>query len=101
MNRATLAVLAGGVLCLGVAGHAQPAAKRTPAPALPAALKPAPIRPAVIKPVAAHTQDLNPVIKRYCAGCHSENGKAGGLSLVAFDVTRAAQNAEVSEKAIR
>jgi hypothetical protein len=58
-------------------------------------------RTQTLKPVAAHTQDLNPVIKRYCAGCHSDKGKAGGLSLAAFDVTQAAQNAEVSEKVIR
>jgi len=60
-----------------------------------------PPRAQTLKPVAAHTQDLNPVIKRYCAGCHSDKGKAGGLSLAAFDVTQAAQNAEVSEKVIR
>ena len=27
-------------------------------------------------------------VKQYCAGCHSERGKAGGLSLAAFDVAR-------------
>jgi Protein of unknown function (DUF1592)/Protein of unknown function (DUF1588)/Protein of unknown function (DUF1585)/Protein of unknown function (DUF1587)/Protein of unknown function (DUF1595) len=97
MNRATLGFLAGGVLCLGVAGNAQraqPAAKPTSAP-------PAAVKPAAIKPVAAHSPDLNPVVKRYCAGCHSDKGKAGGLSLAAFDVGQAAQNAEVSEKMIR
>jgi Protein of unknown function (DUF1587). len=49
-------------------------------------------------PAAAPTPDLT---KQYCVGCHSEKGKAGGLSLVAFDPTHADQNAEVSEKIIR
>ena len=48
-----------------------------------------------------HTQDLNPVVKRYCAGCHSDKGKAGGLSLAAFDVAHAAQNPDVAERVIR
>ena len=64
--------------------------------------------PAAVKPVASHAPtatapDFNAVVKRYCAGCHSETGKAkaGDLSLASFDVTHAAQNAEVAEKMIR
>ena len=64
--------------------------------------------PAAVKPVASHAPtatapDFNAVVKRYCAGCHSETGKAkaGDLSLVSFDVTHAAQNAELAEKMIR
>ncbi len=41
---------------------------------------------------------------RYCAGCHSERGKAGGLSLAAFDATQVGQDpaiGEVAEKMIR
>jgi len=45
--------------------------------------------------------DQSAVVKQYCAGCHSERGKAGGLSLVAFDAGAAAQHAEVAEKMIR
>jgi hypothetical protein len=33
--------------------------------------------------------------------CHSEKGKAGGLSLASFDVAHAAENPEVAEKMIR
>ena len=51
--------------------------------------------------MASHAPDLNPVVKRYCAGCHSDKGKSGGLSLAAFDVAQAAQNPEVAEKVIR
>src|SRR3954465_8279903 len=41
------------------------------------------------------------VVRQYCAGCHSERGKAGGLSLASFDAAAAAQHADVSEKMIR
>jgi mono/diheme cytochrome c family protein len=41
------------------------------------------------------------LVRQYCAGCHSERGKAGGLSLAAFDAAAAAQHGEVTEKMIR
>ncbi|MGH9384235.1 MAG: DUF1592 domain-containing protein [Vicinamibacterales bacterium] len=40
-------------------------------------------------------------MKRYCAGCHSERGRAGELSLAAFDLATAADHAEITEKMIR
>jgi hypothetical protein len=56
--------------------------------------------------VASHApavpgQDHNAVIRRYCVGCHNEKTKSAGLSLAAFDVTHAAQNADVAERMIR
>src|SRR5262245_56886093 len=41
------------------------------------------------------------VVKQYCAGCHSDSGKAGGLTLASFDATTAVEDAAVSEKMIR
>ena len=41
------------------------------------------------------------VVKQYCVVCHSERGKAGGLSLASFDVNAAADEAPTSEKMIR
>ena len=41
------------------------------------------------------------MIRRYCVGCHNDTRKTGGLSLAAFDVAGAAQNADVAEKVIR
>jgi len=40
-------------------------------------------------------------VKQYCAVCHSERGKAGGLSLASFDVSGAAEHAPIAEKMIR
>ena len=97
----TLTLLAGAAACLAAAGTAVRA--QTPSTATsprPAARQTAAAKPAAVKPVASHAPDLNPVVKRYCAGCHSDKGKAGGLSLAAFDVTQAAQNPEIAEKVI-
>ena len=85
--------LVGGVVLIAcLAGHVTAAQKapRTP-PTQPTA------------PKAATAPDFNAVVKRYCAGCHSDTGKtkAGDLSLATFDVTHAAQHAEVAEKMIR
>jgi len=41
------------------------------------------------------------LVRQYCASCHSERGKAGGLSLATFDASSAAQHGEVTEKMIR
>jgi hypothetical protein len=95
MTRGRFAFLAGAVLWVCAASLGAQAQKPIVRPAPVAARQPAP------KPVASHTQDLNPVVKRYCAGCHSEKGKAGGLSLATFDVAQAAQNPEVAERMIR
>jgi hypothetical protein len=104
MTRATCAFFAAAALFAAARtnGLAQQSAQ-SPAPKPPAASSHTPPRalaPAA-KPVASHTQDLNPVVRRYCAGCHSDKGKAGGLSLAAFDVAHAAQTPEVAEKMIR
>ena len=41
------------------------------------------------------------LVRTYCAGCHSDRGKAGGLSLASFDPARAAEFPEVAEKIVR
>jgi hypothetical protein len=41
------------------------------------------------------------LVRQYCAGCHSERGKSGGLSLASFDVDTAPQHADIAEKMIR
>jgi hypothetical protein len=41
------------------------------------------------------------MVKQYCATCHSDRGKAGGLSLASFDAAQLLDHAEVAEKMIR
>jgi hypothetical protein len=57
---------------------------------------PAPMRSAA----GAPDQDHNAVIKKYCAGCHTDRRPAAGLSLASFDVAGAVEHAEVTEKMI-
>jgi len=71
----------------------------TPAKSQPARVKPA--------PAVAHTRVTLPLdaqtalVRQYCAVCHSEKGRAGGLSLANFDPAQVDQNAETVEKMIR
>ena len=41
------------------------------------------------------------LVKQYCAGCHSERGKAGGLSLASFDAAHVTAHVDTTEKMIR
>jgi hypothetical protein len=41
------------------------------------------------------------MVKQYCASCHSDRGKAGGLTLASFDAAEVTDHVEVAEKMIR
>ncbi len=59
---------------------------------------------AVTKPAApagSSIEEENTLVAQYCAGCHSERMKSGGLVLAGFDASKAEQNAETVEKMIR
>ena len=68
-----------------------------------------PVVTAPVKPVVSHvpaTTTMLPaeqtaLVKQYCAGCHSERGKAGGLSLASFDASKLEEHGETTEKLIR
>jgi uncharacterized protein DUF1592/uncharacterized protein DUF1588/uncharacterized protein DUF1587/uncharacterized protein DUF1585/uncharacterized protein DUF1595 len=62
-----------------------------------------PQRPAP-RPAASHAQTTAPqaeLVSEYCTSCHNDKGRAGGLSLVAFDASRPDRNAEIAEKMLR
>jgi len=40
------------------------------------------------------------LVSQYCGGCHSERGKAGGLSFAGWDTRRAAEQRDITEKMI-
>src|SRR5438270_2283017 len=56
---------------------------------------------AAAKPAGPSIESQNQLVAQYCAGCHSERGKAGGLVLAGFDAANVEQNAETVEKMIR
>jgi mono/diheme cytochrome c family protein len=104
---AGIAVASGQMNVSRAAAPAVPAAARAQraagqAPASPAAA-PRAVRasaPAAATPAfdaAAHTA----TVKTYCATCHSDRGKAGGLSLAAFDAAKLTDDVTLAEKMIR
>ena len=71
------------------------AAPAAPAPRIARASTATPTVPAM---VAAEQTRL---VTTYCATCHSERGKAGGLSLAGWDAMKAQENPAIVEKMIR
>jgi cytochrome c5 len=51
--------------------------------------------------VAAADVDPNAIVQETCVRCHSDSRLRGNLSLEDFDISRAAQNAEVVERMVR
>jgi hypothetical protein len=101
-HRATFVCAGGVIFALGLTVAAQKPAAPKPAATRPSqTATPRPAPAVTHQPSAPSVQDQNAVIRRYCAGCHSEKAKAGGLSLAGFDVAAAADHAEVAEKMIR
>src|SRR5690348_8135352 len=79
---------------LGVAAFGVTLSAQSPAVRKPQTPKSEPVANAA--PVAKPS-----LVQQYCAGCHSEKGKAGGLSLAGYDPARADQQAEITERMIR
>jgi Protein of unknown function (DUF1592)/Protein of unknown function (DUF1588)/Protein of unknown function (DUF1585)/Protein of unknown function (DUF1595)/Protein of unknown function (DUF1587) len=104
-------ILGTTVVCLGFVATigGQQAAPKTqaPAPVQASAPKPAPAPshvPVTKAPASTTTHaEQNVLVQRYCAGCHNERGKdkVGQVVLAGFDISKAAQHAELSEKMIR
>ncbi|MCA1584910.1 MAG: DUF1592 domain-containing protein [Acidobacteria bacterium] len=68
--------------------------------------QPRPAPPTVRRPGAdlvpgMSAADQTKLVAQYCATCHSDRGKAGGLSLASFDAMRAQEQPELVEKMIR
>ena len=58
-------------------------------------------RPRTPPPASSHSAESTALVARYCASCHSDRGKSGGLSLAAFDAAKAEETPDVAEKMIR
>ena len=109
LGGAALAAALGLIVAAQTGTVAKPTLAPPSRPAASAAPAPARARRAVAPtPEAAH--DADPTLAAaadrassttYCATCHSERGKAGGLSLAHFDAMRAQEHPEVTEKMIR
>jgi hypothetical protein len=88
MNKLVFAVLATAMTTVAVTAQQAPAPRPKPVASHPST-----------SGLSADTQ--NQLVKQYCVGCHSERGRAGGLSLASFDAARIDQDTDVGEKMIR
>jgi mono/diheme cytochrome c family protein len=67
----------------------------------------APAPPSAVAMAASHAQAQTPaespqaVVDRSCTTCHNDRAKAGGLSLTGFEVARAGDALDITEKMIR
>ena len=52
-------------------------------------------------PTTQPASAVNAVVTRYCAGCHNDRAKTGGLTLTSLDLANIPADAEVWEKVIR
>ncbi len=86
---------------------ARPAGAAAPRTATPATSTPpktgpsTPLRAVAVAPAPASADSQTALVKQYCTVCHNDRGKAGGLSLAAFDAGHAADDLVVAEKMIR
>jgi hypothetical protein len=98
MTRAICAIVGAGVLAFGTgaATHAERSAGQGASAPRLARSHASPAQAAVATP-AAQTA----LVKQYCSTCHSDRGKAGGLSLASFDASAATASPQATEKMIR
>ena len=116
MKRAAFATLGAGLLALGLAASTTSAQRGTTVPvvadssASPTQSVPAPAPappPGARKMAASHAgapstaASQTALVKQYCTSCHSDRGKAGGLSLASFDAATLTGDPVVAEKMIR
>ena len=57
--------------------------------------------PAAAAPSQGPSPAVGAVVTQYCAGCHNERSRLGGLALTGLDLANAPADAEVWEKVIR
>jgi mono/diheme cytochrome c family protein len=58
-------------------------------------------QPSASTSAAMTAEQQTAMVKQYCTGCHSDRGKAGGLTLASWDAVQASDNVVVAEKMIR
>jgi len=99
MRRNAAVALGIGVVALTAAWHVGAtalAAQAQSGSAVPSAPPAAPARPPAMAPAAQ-----SELVATYCATCHSERARAGGLSLAGFNAMLAHESPATAEKIVR
>ena len=92
------------VITTALVASASAANDQSAASARPAGQKTAPAGPVASHAPATATMlpaEQTAIVKQYCSTCHSDRGKAGGISLAAFDASKIEDTGELTEKMIR
>ncbi|HKB10305.1 MAG TPA: DUF1592 domain-containing protein, partial [Vicinamibacterales bacterium] len=104
MVAAAAAALLGGTMTAQQAPSTSLGASATPAPSgAPGSARAASPNSKAAAPstTALPVDAQNQLVGQYCATCHSERGKAGGLTLAGFDAAKIGERPDVAEKMIR
>ena len=98
---AAAVALGGIVLVAGGARDSGPAGYAAGMHPVASGAYPAPGGAHPVLPADLDSAELEDIVERYCTRCHSERRLRGNLSLEGFDITRADENAEITERMIR
>src|SRR2546427_8858059 len=97
MKTFVIASLATSIVALGIAADQTTAPTGRPRTATPTSPKLATAHASA----GLSIESQNQLVGQYCATCHSDQTRAGRLSLAAFDAAKVVENADVAEKMIR
>ena len=97
MKTFVIASLATSIVALGVAADQSTAPPRRARTATPTS----PTLATAHASAGLSIESQNQLVGQYCATCHSDKTRAGGLSFAAFDAAKVVENADVAEKMIR
>ena len=100
MRNGILLAALGGAALLAAGTTATPPTLTTP-PTLQAPTPHSTTPPALQALTTPTPPTPSPVVAEYCTGCHNPRRLLGNVSLVGFDVARAADHADVAERMIR
>src|SRR5688500_16761275 len=95
MRKVLFAFAGPAVFCVGMAAQGKPAARAQAPATAPKTQADTPKEPPTgVRPMAKlhaappdtiTTDQQTALVKQYCIDCHSDRGRAGGLTLAAFD----------------
>ena len=97
MQAFVIASLATSIMAIGLAADQNTATARRVQKATPTS----PTLATVHASAGLSIESQNQLVAQYCATCHGDKTRSGGLSLAAFDAAKIVENADVAEKMIR
>ena len=108
MTRVRWVILSTGLLSVAAAAGSVLAQRPSSFPASGDLPRPVPAHafanaqaPNPAKPASSATANYSALVDKYCVECHSNRQKRGNITLQGFDIAKAGDNAELTEKMIR